>query len=284
MLTAAEAHELLAGRLGERAGDEAEAADQLIESCSRLPLALSIVAARAAARPFLPLTGLARELADAQGRLDALDAGDPVASVRAVFSWSCEQLSETAARLFRLLGLHPGPDVSIAAAASLAALEPSRAAAAVAELADAHLIAEHAPGRYAFHDLLRAYAADLASRTDDEAERRQAVHRVLDHYLHSAYSGSLALNPTRAHVRLAPPQPGVSPGDPELGERGARLVRRRAAGPAGRDRAGRPGRVRQLRVAAAVGGVAAVRPGRGTGTTRSPSSRPRWPRPSASVT
>jgi len=211
VLTAAEAHELLAGRLGERAGAEAEAADQLIESCSRLPLALSIVAARAAARPFLPLTGLARELADAQGRLDALDAGDPVASVRAVFSWSCEQLSETAGRLFRLLGLHPGPDVSIAAAASLAALEPSRAAAAVAELADAHLIAEHAPGRYAFHDLLRAYAADLARTTDDEAERRQAVHRVLDHYLHSAYSGSLALNPTRAHVRLAPPQPGVTP-------------------------------------------------------------------------
>ena len=81
----------------------------------------------------------------------------------------------------------------------------------MAELADAHLIAEHAPGRYAFHDLLRAYAADLARTTDDEAERRQAVHRVLDHYLHSAYSGSLALNPTRAHVRLAPPQPGVTP-------------------------------------------------------------------------
>ena len=211
VLTAAEAHELLAGRLGERAGDEADAASQLIESCSRLPLALSIVAARAAARPFLPLTGLARELADAQGRLDALDAGDPVASVRAVFSWSCEQLSETAARLFRLLGLHPGPDVSIPAAASLASLEPSAAAGAVAELADAHLIAEHAPGRYAFHDLLRAYAADLAGRTDDEAERHQAVHRILDHYLHTAYSGSLALNPTRAHVRLAPPQPGVTP-------------------------------------------------------------------------
>ncbi len=210
VLTAAEAHELLAGRLGERAGDEEEAAGELIESCSRLPLALSIVAARAAARPFLPLAGLARELADAQGRLDALDAGDPVASVRAVFSWSCEQLSETAARLFRLLGLHPGPDVSIPAAASLAALEPAAAAAAVAELADAHLIAEHAPGRYAFHDLLRAYAADLASRTDGEAERRQAVRRTLDHYLHTAYSGSLALNPARAHVRLAPPEPGVT--------------------------------------------------------------------------
>jgi DNA-binding SARP family transcriptional activator/tetratricopeptide (TPR) repeat protein len=211
VLTAAEAHELLAGRLGERAAAEAAAASQLIELCSRLPLALSIVAARAAARPFLPLAGLARELADAQGRLDALDAGDPAASVRAVFSWSREQLTETAARLFRLLGLHPGPDVSLAAAASLAGLAPGRAAAAVAELADAHLIAEHAPGRYAFHDLLRAYAADLARAADSEAERAAAVRRVLDHYLHSACSASLALNPARSYVQPGPPAPGVTP-------------------------------------------------------------------------
>ncbi len=212
VLSTGEAHELLAGRLGSRAAGEPEAASKLIELCSRLPLALSIVAARAAARPLLPLAALARELADAQGRLDALDAGDPVASVRAVFSWSCAQLSDLAAvRLFRLLGLHPGPDFSIAAAASLAGLALPRAAAMMAELADAHLIAEHAPGRYAFHDLLRAYAADLAQTTDTEADRRAAVHRVLGHYLHSAYSGSLALNPNRAYVTLAPAAPGVSP-------------------------------------------------------------------------
>ena len=166
VLTADEAHELLASRLGERARAEADAAQQLTEACSRLPLALSIVAARVAARPYLPLADLARELADAQGRLEALDAGDPVASVRAVFSWSCEQLSGPAARMFRLLGLHAGPDVTIAAAASLAGVDRGQAAAAVAELADAHLIAEHAPGRYAFHDLLRAYAAYLAGTTD----------------------------------------------------------------------------------------------------------------------
>ncbi len=77
VLTGTEAHELLAGRLGERASAEADAARQLTESCSRLPLALSIVAARAAARPLMPLTELSRELADAQGRLDALDAGRP---------------------------------------------------------------------------------------------------------------------------------------------------------------------------------------------------------------
>ena len=74
-------------------------------------------------RPCLPLAELARELADAAGRLDALDAGDPAASVRAVFSWSCQQLTDPAARLFRLLGLHPGPDVTVPAAASLAGLD-----------------------------------------------------------------------------------------------------------------------------------------------------------------
>src|SRR6202044_1780703 len=123
VLTADEAHELLASRLGERASAEADAARQLTESCSRLPLALSIVAARAAARPLMPLMELSRELADAQGRLDALDAGDPAASVRAVFSWSCRQLSEPAARLFRLPGLHPGPDLSLGGG------EPGRARA-----------------------------------------------------------------------------------------------------------------------------------------------------------
>ncbi len=211
VLTAGEAHELLASRLGERARTEADAAHQLTEACSRLPLALSIVAARVAARPYLPLADLARELADAQGRLEALDAGDPVASIRAVFSWSCEQLSAPAARMFRLLGLHAGPDVTVAAAASLAGVDRGQAAAAVAELADAHLIAEHAPGRYAFHDLLRAYAAYLARTTDSDEERREAVNRVLDHYVHTASAGSRVLNPVRPTIALGPPQPGVVP-------------------------------------------------------------------------
>ena len=211
VLTAGEAHELLASRLGERTRTEADAAHQLTEACSRLPLALSIVAARVAARPYLPLADLARELADAQGRLEALDAGDPVASIRAVFSWSCEQLSAPAARMFRLLGLHAGPDVTVAAAASLAGVDRGQAAAAVAELADAHLIAEHAPGRYAFHDLLRAYAAYLARATDSDEERREAVNRVLDHYVHTASAGSRVLNPVRPHIALGPPQPGVVP-------------------------------------------------------------------------
>jgi DNA-binding SARP family transcriptional activator len=210
VLTAADARELLVSRLGKRARAEA-AARQLAELCSRLPLALSIVAARAAARPYLPLAELARELTDATGRLDALDAGDPAASVRAVFSWSCQQLSEPAARLFRLLGLHAGPDITVPAAASLAGIAPTRARALIGELADVHLIAEHAPGRYAFHDLLRAYAADLGDANDGGAERRDALHRVLDHYLHTVHSVSWLLNPARTQVTVAAPRPGVTP-------------------------------------------------------------------------
>jgi DNA-binding SARP family transcriptional activator/tetratricopeptide (TPR) repeat protein len=210
VLTATDARDLLASRLGVRARTETQATWQLTELCSRLPLALSIVAARAAARPPLSLAELARELADVRGRLDALDAGDPAASVRAVFSWSCQQLSGSAARMFRLLGLHAGPDISVPAAASLAGLAPCRARTLIAELADAHLIAEHAPGRYAFHDLLRAYAADLSAAADSDDERRDALHRVLDHYLHTAHPGSRLLNPARLHVALQPPRPGVT--------------------------------------------------------------------------
>jgi DNA-binding SARP family transcriptional activator/tetratricopeptide (TPR) repeat protein len=211
VLSAVDARELLAGRLGERARADAEAASRLAELCSRLPLALSIVTARAAGRPCLSLAELARELGDAAERLDALDAGDPAASVRAVFSWSYQQLTGSAARLFRLLGLHPGPDITISATASLAGVAPSRARGLIAELADANLIAEHAPGRYAFHDLLRAYAADVSAATDCESERRDAQLRVLDHYLHTAHSGSQILNPARLRVAISPPRPGVTP-------------------------------------------------------------------------
>jgi DNA-binding SARP family transcriptional activator len=210
VLSTAEARELLAARLGGRAGAEPDAVQQLTELCSRLPLALSIAAARAAARLYIPLADLARELADAPKRLDALDAGDPAVSVSAVFSWSCQQLSEPAARLFRLLGLHAGPDITVPAAASLAGLALARARALITELADANLISEPAQGRYAFHDLLRAYAADLCTAMDSDAGRRDALHQVLDYYLHTAYAGSRLLNPARPDVPLDPPQPGVT--------------------------------------------------------------------------
>jgi hypothetical protein len=121
VLSGSEAHQLLDRRLSsERAAAEPAAVTELIRLCARLPLALSIVAARASARPGFPLAALATELRDESGRLDALDPGDPASSVRAVFSWSYQSLTGQSARMFRLLGVHPGPDVTAEAAASAA--------------------------------------------------------------------------------------------------------------------------------------------------------------------
>jgi tetratricopeptide (TPR) repeat protein/DNA-binding XRE family transcriptional regulator len=215
VLSHGEAVQLLTARLGAaRASAEPAAAGQIASLCACLPLALAVAAARAAARPGFPLATLAGELADAGGRLDALDAGDPGSSVRAVFSWSIRQLSPAAARMFRLLGVHPGPDISVPAAASLAGITEAGAGRLLRELARGHLITEHVPGRYACHDLLRAYAAEQAQRTGSAAGRREATGRVLDHYLHTAARAALVLYPAKEPVVLAPPRPGAAPGQP----------------------------------------------------------------------
>jgi len=215
VLSHAEAVQLLAARLGTaRAAAEPAAVDQIASLCACLPLALAVAAARAAARPGFPLAALAAELADAADRLDALDAGDPAVSVRAVFSWSTRQLSGEAARMFRLLGIHPGPDISVPAAASLAGRTQHQARRLLRELAHAHLTAEHASGRYACHDLLRAYAAEQARQTGSQAGRDAATGRVLDYYLHTAARAALLLDPAKEPVALAPPRPGAAPGQP----------------------------------------------------------------------
>src|SRR6202035_2222332 len=141
VLSAAEANELLIARLGAARAAAAPGA---------------VTEARAAASPRLPLAALAAELTELGGRLDALDVGDPAANVRTVLSLSYRHLPEAAARMFRLLGLHPGPDISAAAAASLAGVSSSQARVALRDLVRASLLNETVPGRYAFHDLLRA--------------------------------------------------------------------------------------------------------------------------------
>jgi DNA-binding SARP family transcriptional activator/tetratricopeptide (TPR) repeat protein len=209
-----EAHEMLARRLGqERVAAEPAAADEIVAACARLPLALSVAVGRAAVRPKRPLTELAAELRDARGQLDALEAGDAATDVRAVLSWSYDQLSPAAARMFRMLGLHPGPDISLSAAASLAGIPRAEAGAALRELTRTHMAAEHLPGRFAFHGLLRAYAADQSERHDDPAERGTATGRMLDHYLHTAMAASQRFSPFRSPLRLPAPQPGVLPAE-----------------------------------------------------------------------
>ena len=209
-----EAHEMLARRLGaERVAAEPRAADEIVAACARLPLALSIAAGRAVGRPKRPLAELAAELRDARGRLDALEAGDAATDVRAVLSWSYDQLSPATAQMFRLLGLHPGPDISLPAAASLAGVSRAEAAAALRELTRTNMAAEHLPGRFAFHDLLRAYAAEAAEQRDAEEERSAAARRMLDHYLHTAMAASQRFSPFRSPLRLAAPAPGVIPAE-----------------------------------------------------------------------
>jgi DNA-binding SARP family transcriptional activator len=204
-----EALRVLEARLGrERIANESVAVADLIRLCAGLPLALAVMAARAAESPELPLAALATALANEPSSLDALDSSDEATSVRAVFSWSYRQLSEAAAQMFALLGLHCGPDISVPAAASLAGIPAARARAILAELATASLVHEHQLGRYQLHDLLRAYAAERAAEVCTGAEIEAAVGRSLDHYLHT-----MAGLPSfwAAAFAVAPPRPGVSP-------------------------------------------------------------------------
>ena len=210
LLSPADARELLTRRLGpERMASDPAAAHSLIEACARLPLALSIAAARAATRPALPLGTLAAELGDTRGRLDALQTGDEASDVRTVFSWSYRDLSPAASRMFRLLGLHPGPDITAPAAASLAAAPLAEAVAATRELSRSQLIAEPRPGRFALHDLLRAYAAELARAHEPGIERAAAVTRMLDHYLHTGHAAAVRFNPARRPLTLPAAAPGT---------------------------------------------------------------------------
>jgi DNA-binding SARP family transcriptional activator/tetratricopeptide (TPR) repeat protein len=207
-----DAQGLLAGHLGRaRLDREPDAVADMLRSCAGLPLALSIVAARASTRPTFPLASVAEELQDTAGRLDALDAGHPRADLRTVFSWSYRALRPEAARVFRLLARHPGPDVGIPAAASLAGVGTREVRPLLAELTHASMLTEHRPGRFVLHDLLRAYAGERSRLDDTDTERHDAMRRTLDHYLHTGITAALLLTPLRTRIDAAPPAPCVTP-------------------------------------------------------------------------
>jgi len=202
LLPIADAVHLLGWLIGDRVEAEPYAAEALAEECARLPLALRIAAELAAARPATSLSELVEELADEQRRLDLLDAGlDPRTAVRAVFSWSYQHLSDEAAAAFRLLGLHPGPDLDPYAAAALGDTDLAHASRLLDQLARAHLIQAGGPGRYAMHDLLRAYANQLATTRNSATEREEALTRLLDFYLATAGAAMDVLHPAERHRR-----------------------------------------------------------------------------------
>jgi tetratricopeptide (TPR) repeat protein len=205
--TIEEARDMLSRRLGSgRVLAEPQATEELIGLWARLPLALSVGAAYAAAHPDFPLATIASEFRS-RG-LDLLDTGDASTTTRTVFAQSYHHLSDNAARMFRLLGIHPGSDIGLAAAASLAAVPVEHARKALDELARAYLVVEHRPGRFTFHDLLRAYAAEQARMQESADGLEEAVRRLLDYYLRAMHAGELLIYPARLEVELPSPVPG----------------------------------------------------------------------------
>ncbi|MDB1087546.1 BTAD domain-containing putative transcriptional regulator [Streptomyces sp. ACA25] len=205
-----EAQDLLRELLGSRVDAEPGAAAQLIQRCARLPLALRIAAELIRERSARRIGDLVRELADEQERLDLLDAGDdPHASVRTVFSWSYHQLPEASARLFRLCGLHPGQDMDTHALAALAGTGPGSTRRALDQLVRASLIDASPDTHLHMHDLLGAYAAELAAAEDPEEHRRAALTRLFGHYVHTAAAAMDLVWPPEGRAPLRTPPPAV---------------------------------------------------------------------------
>jgi DNA-binding SARP family transcriptional activator/Flp pilus assembly protein TadD len=207
-----EAHQLLAHHVGpERPAAEPAATAELLTYCAGLPLALGIVAARATARPDFPLALLAEELRVASTRLDALDAGELAANLRAVFAASYHAVSAPAARAFTLIGLVPGPDLGLPAVAGLTGRPRAEVRALLRELEAVHLVSQHVPGRYRMHDLIRLYAAERSQRDQAAGERALALRRLVDHYVHTARTGDRLLDPFRDQFDFGQPAPGCVP-------------------------------------------------------------------------
>ncbi|MEV0196003.1 BTAD domain-containing putative transcriptional regulator [Nonomuraea sp. NPDC050691] len=206
-----DAYHLLVTWLGEeRPAAEPEAAALIIRRCGRLPLALAIVAARLAQRPELPLAEVAADLERAVAGPEPFADVDPAVDLRGVFGRSYRDLPAPAAGLFRRLGLHPGPHLPLAAAASLAALPVTRARELAAHLDRANLAELRPPGRLHLHDLLRAYAAEQGRGAGGRAARHAATLRLLDYYLHSACAANTVCYPHRDDLRPEPPARGVA--------------------------------------------------------------------------
>jgi DNA-binding SARP family transcriptional activator/Tfp pilus assembly protein PilF len=220
LLPLAEAVGLLRALIGQRVDDDPHAAEALAGQCCRLPLALRVAAELTAVRAAAPLAELTAELADQQKRLDMLQAGgDPRTAVRAVFSWSYRHLDPGTARAFRLAGLHRGPDFDLYAAAAVTGVGLEQARTVLSALTRAHLIRPAGPGRYGMHDLLRAYARELADAMDGQGEQNAALTRLFDHYLHAASAAMDTLYPAERHrrPRIPPPPTAIPPvGEPAV--------------------------------------------------------------------
>jgi DNA-binding SARP family transcriptional activator/tetratricopeptide (TPR) repeat protein len=212
LLDPAEACDLLEHRLGPaRVAAEPVAVEEILARCDGLPLALSVVAARAAVMADSSLSALAADLRRSRRALDGLSGDDATTDPRAVFSCSYRVLETATARLFRLLSVHPGPDITVRAAASIAGVPVAEARVQLRRLHAASLLLEVGPGRFRYHDLLRAYALELAERVDSAPERAAALRRFLDHLVHTAYPATLLIDANQTQTAIDAAEPGVTP-------------------------------------------------------------------------
>ncbi|WP_214414370.1 AfsR/SARP family transcriptional regulator [Sphaerisporangium fuscum] len=166
------------------AGQPPGALDEIVELCGRLPLAIRIAAARLRSRAGWTASDLADRLRDHRHRLGELQVG-PL-SVTATMDLSYQHLSPGRQGMYRLLSLYPGADIGRHAAAALAGTTPRHAGRLLDDLVDANLLQEPVPGRYRLHDLLRAHAAVTLADEDTDADRRAALTRLFEHYIHTA--------------------------------------------------------------------------------------------------
>ncbi|MFB9890935.1 tetratricopeptide repeat protein [Planobispora takensis] len=205
-MSAAESVALLEGLVGAaRIRSEPDASTELAQHCAGLPLALRVMAERMAHRPLLGPGRLVTELQELEHTLDGLEAGgDSLADVRSVFQSSYRHLSPEAARLFRLLGLFPGGDLDLCATANLGAASRGKTQRALDELYRGHLVEEPRPGRFALHNLLRAFAAERAEAEEPPGERFAARTRLLSWYLDRAESAVKLIDPHRPLLALPP--------------------------------------------------------------------------------
>src|SRR6266567_2006249 len=205
----------------DRVQDDPAAAAELARYCGYLPLALRIAAERLVTSPYFSIADIVAQLADARERLNELGTDDEFTTVRSVFSWSYRALPPDLARMFRLLGLPAGPDISVGAAAALADVTDRQARQQLDKLVGAHLLQEIGPQRYRFHDLLRVYSSECAEADESETDRQDAVRRMLTWYLHAVDVASHAIAP---HIfRIPFHLPGPVGRTPEFSDRLAAL-------------------------------------------------------------
>jgi tetratricopeptide (TPR) repeat protein len=192
----------LAARPGLRPGGAV--AGEITRLCGYLPLAIGMVASQLRHHPAWSADGLADGLNAARDRLALLHAENE--SVAAAFDLSYADLTEGAQRLFRRLGLVPGPSIDGYAAAALDGTSLGQAGECLGELYDQHLITEPAPGRYQLHDLLREHARALAA---DDCESDAAAGRLVDYYERAAIAADSYISP----VHQGRPSPYHPPAD-----------------------------------------------------------------------